>query len=168
MKRFSLAALALAGCAPPLPTVPPPSSGADALAVRYEVRVGQAALANVQSVQVDGPDIELVEYREGGQPGGAVILAPGRTGMIKLVVQTAWTAADQTMETWRGSLTGAAPDPTSMRRTIAVTITSPGGAAPATYSFQRCLPSEHDMQLGVQDSRIHQTWRVTCESVLRS
>jgi hypothetical protein len=166
MKRFPLAALLLAGCVPQLPTVP--SSGSDALAVRYEVRIGQAVLANVRSVHVDGPDIELIEFRDGTQPQGAPSLMPGRIGMIKLVIQTDWAAAEQTMEAWRGALTGAAPNPTSMRRTIAITITSPGSAPPATYSFQRCLPSEHDMQLAAQDSRIDQTWRVTCEGVLRS
>jgi hypothetical protein len=166
MKRFALACLALAACAPQ----PPSSSAAaaDPLAVRYEVRVGQAVLPNVRSVSIDGPDIELVEFRQGNQPQGSVTVAPGRVGVIRLVIRTDWAAGEQTMETWRAMLTGATPAPTSARQTIAIAITSAGATAPATYAFQRCLPSEHDMQLASQDTRIEQVWRATCESVQRS
>jgi hypothetical protein len=164
MTRFILAALALAACAPQ-PTSPS-SSTPDTLAVRYEVRVGQAVLPNVRTVAVDGPDIELVEFRQGGQPQGAVTLAPGRVSMINLVIRTHWSAADQTMEAWRATVTGGAP--AQIRQVITVVVTPPGGAAPVNYAFQRCLPSEHEMQLGAQDSRIEQVWRATCESVVRS
>jgi hypothetical protein len=168
LKQFILMALALAACTPQPPSASAPT--ADPLAVRYEVRIGQAVLPNVRSVSIDGPDIELVEFRQGGQPQGAVTLTTGRVGMIKLVIRTDWAAAEQTMETWRATLTGAAQTPTlaSVRRTITIAITSPGATAPATYAFQRCLPSEHDMQLAEQDSRIEQVWRATCESVQRS
>lgn len=162
LKRFVFAALALAACAPQ----PPSSSSSpapDPLAVNYEVRVGQAVLPNVRSVSVAGPDIELVEFRQGGQQG--VLLAPGRIGTIKLVIRTDWAAAEQTMETWRTTIVSGAQAPT--RQTITVAVTSPSGA-PASYAFQRCLPSEHQMQLGAQDTRIEQVWRVTCEGVLRS
>jgi hypothetical protein len=165
LKLFILAALALVACAPQ-----PPSSSApapDPLAVRYEVRIGQSVLPNVRSVNVDGPDIELVEFRQGNQPQGALTIVPGRVGVIRLVIRTDWAAGEQTMETWRATLTGATQAPTAMRQTITVAITSPGAAAPATYAFQRCLPSEHEMQLAAQDTRIEQVWRAVCESVQR-
>jgi hypothetical protein len=88
--------------------------------------------------------------------------------MIELVIRTDWAAGEQTMETWRATLAGAAQAPTSARQTITIAITSPGATAPATYAFQRCLPSEHDMQFASQDARIEQVWRATCESVQRS
>lgn len=154
MKRFVIFA-ALAACAPQPPPAPDP------IGVRYEVRVGQAVLPNVRSVSVAGPDIELVEAREGAQPGNPIRLLLGRVGVIKLVIKTDWAAAEQTMETWRAALTGG-----GQARTITVAVTS--GGAPASYVFQRCLPSEHQMQLGAQDTRIEQVWRVTCESVQRS
>lgn len=167
MKRLILACLALAACTP-APQSPPSSSTPDPLAVRYEVRVGQAILPNVHSINVEGQNIELVEYRQGNQPGGAATLMPGRVGAIKLVIRTNWAAGEQTMETWRNSIISPAQVATLRRETISVAITSPGGAAPANYAFQRCLPMETEMQLAGQDSRADQVWRVTCEGVQRS
>lgn len=166
MKRLILACLALAACTP-TPT-PPSSSTPDPLAVRYEVRVGQAVLPNVRSVSVAGPDIELVEYRQGNQPSGATTLTPGRIGAIKLVIRTDWATAEQTMETWRGSIISPAQVATLRHETITIAITSPGGAPPASYAFQRCLPTETEMQFATQDTRVDQVWRITCESVQRS
>lgn len=167
MKRLILACLALAACTPS-PQSPPSSTTPDPLAVSYEVRVGQAVLPNVRGVSVAGQDIELVEYRQGNQPGGAATLMPGRIGAIKLVIRTDWAAGEQTMETWRASIISPAQVATLRRETITVAITSPGGAAPASYAFQRCLPTETEMQLAAQDTRADQVWRVTCESVQRS
>jgi len=167
MKRLILACLALTACTPS-PQSPPSSSAPDPLAVRYEVSIGQAVLPNVRSVSVAGQNIELVEFRQGNQPGGAATLAPGRIGAIKLVIRTDWAAAEQTMETWRGSIISPAQVATLRRETITVAITSPGGLAPARYAFQRCLPTETEMQLAAQDTRVDQVWRVTCESVQRS
>lgn len=161
MKRFVLAALALAACTPQPST--PSSTAPDPLAVRYEVRVGQAVLPNVRSVAVDGADIETIEVRNGAS--GATTLAAGRVGMIKLVIRTDWAAAEQTMETWRNAFTAATPQPT--RQTVTLVLTQ-GSAAPVSYAFQRCLPTEHDLALASQDSRAEQVWRATCEGVVRS
>lgn len=163
MRRFVFAALALASCAPQ----PAPADAPDPLAMRYEVKVGQAVLPNVRSVAISGPDIELVEFRQGGQPGASTLI-PGRVGMVKLVITTDWAAAEQTMETWRLAITGAGQGVAPTHRTIIVAVTSPGGSPPANYSFNRCLMGEHQMQLGAQDARIEQVWRVTCESVQRT
>jgi hypothetical protein len=150
--------LALTACAP-LPSH-------DSLAIRYEVGVGQSVLPNVRSVAVTGPDLELVEV---SVPGVGARLIPGRLGAIKLVLTTDWASAERTMETWR--LTLANPDvdePVRVApRDISIAVTSPSGAAPATYIFLRCLPSEHHMRLGSQDARIEQVWRVSCEGFRR-
>jgi hypothetical protein len=150
---------ALAACAP----LPPN----DSLAVRYEVRVGQSVLPNVRSVAVAGPDLELVEVNV---PGVGARLSPARLGAIKLVLTTDWASAERTMETWR--LTLANPDPHNpvqqTRQNISIAVTSPSGGAPATNTFLRCLPSEHQMRLGAQDTRIEQVWRVSCEGFHRS
>ena len=163
MKRFVLAALALAACTPQPST--PSSTAPDPLAVRYEVRVGQTALPNVRSVAVDGPDIETIEVRTG--TSSATTLAPGRIGMIKLVIRTDWAASEQTMETWRNAFTATSTTLQPLRQTITLVITQ-GSAAPASYAFQRCLPTEHDLALAAQDSRAEQVWRATCEGVVRS
>jgi hypothetical protein len=163
--RVVLAALALAACAP---TAPPSSAPApDPLAVRYEVRVGQTALPNVRSVAVAGPNFEIIEARPAGAPAS---LLPGRVGAIRLVIRTDWAAGETTMETWRSGITSPDPDrPLSFtRQDVTVVVTSPGGAAPASYAYRRCLPSEHEMQLAGQDQRIEQVWRIICEGVVRS
>lgn len=166
MKRILLAALALAACAPPTGGSAP-SASPDPLAVRYEVRVGQSVLPNVRSVAVSGPDLELIEARPAGAP---TTLLPGRFGPIKLAIRTDWASGERTMETWRASITNPNPDlpiaPT--RQNIAIAVTTPAGAPPATYTFTRCLPTEHQMELDGQDARIGQLWRVTCEGVQRS
>lgn len=166
MKRIALATLALAACTP----AAPPSStapAADPLALRYEVRIDQTVLPNVRSVLVTGPDVEVIEVRQGNQPNVA-ILAPGRIGRIRLDIKTDWAASETTMEAWRATIISPSQQLASPRRTVAVTITSPSGATPATYTFQRCLPTTHAMALGAQPSRIQQDWSVTCESVQRT
>jgi len=139
----------------------------DPLAVRYEVRVRQSVLPNVRSVAVTGPDLELTEVNV---PGLGARLIPGRLGEIKLVLTTDWASAERTMETWR--LTLANPtvnEPVQLtRRDVSVTVISPSGGAPTTYTFLRCLPSEHQMRLGAQDTRTEQVWRVSCEGFRRS
>lgn len=165
MKRVVLA-LALASCAPQSP--PPASSAApDPLAVSYEVRVGQTVLPNVRSVAVAGPNFELVEVRV---PGAAASVVPGRVNAIRLVVRTDWAAGETTMEAWRTGITSPDPDqPISFtRQNVSVAVTSPGGAPVVTYAFQRCLPNEQETQLGAQNTRIEQVWRVVCEGVVRS
>jgi hypothetical protein len=151
--------LALAACAP-LPAN-------DSLAVRYEVRVGQSVLPNVRSVAVTGPDLELTEV---SVPGVGSRLIPGRLGAIKLVLTTDWASAERTIETWRLTLANpTVDDPVRLTpQNITIAVTSPSGGGPATYTFLRCLPSEHQMRLGAQDARIEQVWRVSCEGFRRS
>jgi hypothetical protein len=164
MRAFVFAVFALTACAPQPQT--PPSSAPDPLGVRYEVRVGQTVLPDVRSVEVTGPDAELVEVRI---PGGPATLVPGRVGAVRLMIATDWSAAERTMETWRaGVMNVTVEQPLSLQRqTVTVVITGAGGAT-ATYAFQRCLPNEHRMQMAAQDGRIEQVRRITCEGVLRS
>jgi hypothetical protein len=74
------------------------------------------------------------------------------------------------METWRRTLANpTVDDPLRVTpQSITITVTSPSGGAPVTYTFLRCLPSEHQMRLGAQDTRIEQVWRVGCEGFQRS
>ena len=163
MKRLILATLALASCTP---TPQSPASSPDPLAASYEVRIDQAALPNVRSVRITGPDIETVEFRQGSDPN-VTVLAPGRIGRIKLDIATDWAATETTMETWRAAITTPQNTLTQTRRTVTVTITATG-QAPVTYSFQRCIPTTHAMDLGAQPSRIGQFWSVVCESAQRA
>lgn len=166
MKRIVLATLALASCAPPGSAPPQSPAPADPLAVSYEVRVDQATLPNVRSVRIAGPDIELTEFRQGGSPN-VTTLVPGRIGRIKLDIATDWAAEETTMETWRASIVSPSAALTSLRRDISVTITE-AGRPPVVYTFQRCLPATHLMDLGAQASRVGQYWSVTCEAGQRA
>lgn len=164
MKRLIISALALASCSP-APQAPA-SSAPDPMAAAYEVRVDQAVLPSVRSVRITGPDIETVEFRQGSDPN-TTVLTPGRIGRIKLDIATDWAAAETTMETWRAAITAPQNTPTQTRRTVTLTITS-SGQAPVTYTFQRCIPTTHVMDLGAQPSRIGQFWSVVCETAQRA
>lgn len=164
MKRLVFAAFALGACTPATPPQSP--APADPLAVSYEVRVDQTALPNVRSVRITGPDIELIEFRQGGSPNVSV-LTPGRVGRLKLDIATDWEAQETTMEAWRASIVSPGPTLTPARRDISITITG-AGLAPAVYTFQRCLPTTHVMDLGGQPAAARQFWSVTCESFQRS
>jgi hypothetical protein len=85
------------------------------------------------------------------------------------LLKTDWAAAERTVETWRAAIISPDPNrpPSPTHQTISITVTSRSGGAPATYTFLRCLPSEHQMQFAAQDSRIEQVWRVTCEVLER-
>lgn len=164
MKRLIFATFALAACTPQPP--PPSSAAPDPLAATYEVRVDQAALPNVRSVRITGPDIEVVEYRQGSNPN-VTVLTPGRIGRIKLDIATDWAVPETTMEAWRASIIAPSGTPAPTRRTVTLTITATG-QAPVVYTFQRCLPTTHVMDLGAQPARVGQFWSVTCEAVQRA
>ena len=167
MKHLVLATLALAACTPS-PSSPSNSSASDPLAARYELRVDTATVPNVRSIRITGPDIELIEFRQGAVPN-ATTLTPGHVGRIKIDIATDWAAPETTVEAWRTSILSPNAAPASLRRTITVAITAPpGGGAPVAYAFQRCLPTTHMLDLGAQPSRIGQYWSVTCETVQRS
>jgi hypothetical protein len=165
MKRIVLATLALASCAP-AGSPPTAAPELDPLAVSYEVHVDQATLPNVRSVRITGPDIELTEFRQGGSPN-VTTLVPGRIGRIKLDIATDWAAEETTMESWRRSILTPSPALASLRRDISISITE-AGHAPVVYTFQRCLPATHLMDLGAQASRMGQYWSVTCEAGQRA
>ena len=166
MKRLALATIALAGCAPS-PLSPSDPSASDPLAAHYELRVDQATVPNVRSIRVAGPDIELIEFRQGAAPN-ATTLTPGHVGRIKIDIATDWAAPETTMEAWRTSILRPNATPTSLRRTIILTITAPPSGTPVVYTFQRCLPTTHVLDLGAQRSHVGQFWSVTCETVERS
>lgn len=166
MKSYlpSLLVLGLAACAPTGAPTPPAT---DPLAVRYEVRVGQAALTNVTGVAIAGPDLALIEVRI---PGGPTQLAPGNMGPVRLEVRADWTLTDRTVETWRQSLTGTSVEQPlrPVSETVTVVITPAAGGQGASYTFQRCLPTEHQMALDAQEERARQVWRMVCQSAARS
>lgn len=163
---LSFFALIAAACAP-APSAPSASAAPDPLAVRYDVRVGQANLTNVTSVAVSGPDLALIEVRIAG---AATQLAPGGMGPVRLEVRADWTPAERTMETWRQPLTQTSTEQPlrPISETVTVVITPADGGQGASYAFQRCLPTEQEMQLGAQNERARQVWRMVCQGVTRA
>ena len=164
----AVAAVVVAACGPTSPSgAPSATSAPDPLAIRYEVRVGQTALANVTGVAVTGPDLELIEVRIAG---GGTQIAPRGMGPVRLEVRADWTEADRTIENWRQSLTQTSTENPlrPVAETVTVVITPSDGAPVASYAFQRCLPTEHEMRLGAQPERARQTWRMVCQAVTRS
>lgn len=164
-KRLVVAAFALAACTPPQSPAPTTPPAPDPLAVRYEVRVGQTALPNVRGVTVTGPDLEMIVAQPVGAPPR---LLAGRIDAIKLEIATDWAAGERSIETWRAWVARRDIDePFSLSpQTVTIVLTSPG--APATYTFERCWPSEHRLQLAAQDTGAVETWGVTCEGFVRS
>ncbi|MBY0563716.1 MAG: hypothetical protein K2P58_05955 [Hyphomonadaceae bacterium] len=75
--------LAVAACSP-VSAPPAPPAEPDPLAVRYEVRVGQATLTHVSGVAISGPDLDLIEVRIAG---GGTQLAPRGMGPVRLEVR---------------------------------------------------------------------------------
>ena len=177
MRALLFAVFALAACMPQ--QSPPTASAPDPVAIRYEVHIGQAALSNVRSVQIVGPDAELIEVRPSGGPP---TLVPGRVGAAKLTITADWSATERTMENWRAGIMNVTLEhPISLQRqNVSVVIIS--GAATVTYAFQRCLPTEQQMEFwprgsggrgqqagaAAEDARIKQVWGITCEGVVRS
>jgi hypothetical protein len=164
-KRVVFSAFMLSACSPPQPPAPPLPPTPDPLAVRYEVRVGQTALPNVRGVTVTGPDLEMIVAQPAGAPPR---LLAGRIGAIKLEIATDWAASERGIETWRAWVAHRDIDePFALTpQTVTIVLTSSG--APATYTFERCWPTEHRLQLAAQDTGAVETWGVACEGFVRS
>jgi hypothetical protein len=169
--RAGLLALALlAACAPapspPAPAANPPPAP-DPLAVQVAVSVDGQALAHVAGLRITGPDIAMIEVRTGSDPSASQWL-PGRVGPVLLDLRTNWAAAEQTLETWRRTFIeptqGASLAPA--RRPVAVAVTQ--GGASAVYTFERCTPEGHVLDMPAQGALAVQSWRIRCEAVTRA
>ncbi|MBY0563715.1 MAG: hypothetical protein K2P58_05950 [Hyphomonadaceae bacterium] len=81
-----------------------------------------------------------------------------------------WTPAERTVETWRQSLTqtNAEAPLRPVSETVTVVVSPAAGGQGASYAFQRCLPTEHQLELRAQDERARQVWRMVCQGVVRS
>lgn len=153
------------GSAPSAPasSVPAP----DPLAVQVAVSVGQTALTNVAGVTMSGPNIELVEFRQGGQPGGPQLVT-GRTGPVELAVTLDYAIAERTLEAWHLNVaSGGGGNIQALRQTISVQVTGAGGAQ-AAYTLSRCLPKTMTLTFPAQDVRARAAWTIACEGLTRS